>query len=165
MKTYKVFFTFLFLLTLHISSCFSMEQYVRQEVLETKTTSDSSLMPIELSPEQIIQSEIFVEAAVAGDTKKMKKAHESGAYVNYKDRSGKNALHFAAEYLHLDVVKYILSIKGVDVNGESPSGWTALDYVISNQKRKTTKAGKVIYTLLLTAKAHQGSKQKSEFAV
>jgi len=51
---------------------------------------------------------------------------DNNAQVNQGDKSGKTALHWAAEKGHAGIVDKLLNIQGIDVNKADDFGWTAL---------------------------------------
>eukprot|EP00307_Rebecca_sp_RCC1486_P006620 CAMPEP_0119406148 /NCGR_PEP_ID=MMETSP1335-20130426/580_1 /TAXON_ID=259385 /ORGANISM="Chrysoculter rhomboideus, Strain RCC1486" /LENGTH=428 /DNA_ID=CAMNT_0007430213 /DNA_START=94 /DNA_END=1380 /DNA_ORIENTATION=- len=48
-----------------------------------------------------------------------------GAEVDYPDKRGKTAAHYAAEYAHADMLDWLIS-KGADLSLQSLDGWTVL---------------------------------------
>src|SRR5437016_1638989 len=70
-------------------------------------------------------SQDLVDAATAGDTKKVQQLLDGGVDVNQRNSEGDSALAEAARRGHLEIVVILLGAK-VDVNGKNKGGWTAL---------------------------------------
>ncbi|XP_064635254.1 myotrophin-like [Lineus longissimus] len=70
--------------------------------------------------------EDFMWLVKNADLKQLKKIVEEGNLdVNKEQLGGRKALHFAADYGHDDIIKYLLS-KGADINEEDKFGITPL---------------------------------------
>ena len=74
--------------------------------------------------------ELLFSAAVVGDEDKIKQL-EPQIDINAIDYNGMTALHHAAIHLHLDLVRYLVSIEGIDATIEDKFGrsasWATLD--------------------------------------
>ena len=66
----------------------------------------------------------LLESASIGNLDGVKKALSEKAYINVKDREGTNALMFAANNNHFEVVKFLVDNKA-DVLARNINGWTA----------------------------------------
>ena len=66
----------------------------------------------------------LLESASIGNLDGVKKALSEQAYINVKDREGTNALMFAANNNHFEVVKFLVDNKA-DVLARNINGWTA----------------------------------------
>lgn len=71
-------------------------------------------------------ADAFVSAAGRGELAVVKLFVESGMSVETANEYGFTALHWAASWGHLEVVRFLVEDRGADVNAREARGWTAL---------------------------------------
>ena len=81
---------------------------------------------IDINSMDIAQCTAAVYAASNGSLKALKFLIQAGCNPSTIDITGWNALHFATKYGYLDIVKYLSSLKGFDINSKTGRGKTAL---------------------------------------
>ena len=62
-----------------------------------------------------------------------------GIDINLKTKAGRNCLHIAAEYGHLDMCKTLINKYNIDVQVPDNDGWTGLHYSVKNGNYELVK--------------------------